>query len=170
MSEDDLVIRPEVRFRDVHERGLDFPEARRKGIEKATRKLHALETMAVNIYKYEITRKHKPLNTNLVAAMANEMTHLQDFQTKLYEYGLRPRKTRFAFWMVGFSLGTGSRLLGPRRILTTNIWAEKKAVAEYQHFLRDVDWDEETRQLVAKDGSDEERHVERWTRILEEMS
>ena len=32
MSEDDLVIRPEVRFRDVHERGLDFPEGARVGV------------------------------------------------------------------------------------------------------------------------------------------
>jgi ubiquinone biosynthesis monooxygenase Coq7 len=102
--------------------------------------------------------------------MANEMTHLQDFQTKLYEYGLRPRKTRFAFWLVGFCLGAGSRLLGPRRILKTNIWAEKKAVLEYQRFLREVDWDEETRPLVAKDGTDEEGHVERWTQLIGELS
>jgi demethoxyubiquinone hydroxylase (CLK1/Coq7/Cat5 family) len=170
MSEDDLIIRSELRFQDVHERGLGYPVARLEAIKKAMQKLHALETMAVNIYKYEITHERKPLNTYLAAAMANEMTHLQDFQTKLYEYGLRPRKTRFAFWLVGFLLGVGSRLLGPRRILRTNIWAEKKAVADYQHFLRDVEWDDETRPVVAKDGSDEVDHVDRWTRLLGELS
>ena len=76
---------------------------------------------------------------------------------------------RFGFWLVGFFLGAGSRLLGPRRILKTNIWAEKKAVLDYQRFLRDVEWDEETRPLVAKDGADEEGHVERWTKLLGEL-
>lgn len=166
MADSDLVIRPELRLRDIHERGVGYPVARLDAIKKAMQKLHTLETMAVNIYKYEITSERDALNTQLVAAMANEMTHLQDFQTKLYEYGLRPRKTRFAFWLVGFFLGAGSRLLGPRRILKTNIWAEKKAVLEYQHFLRDVEWDEETRPLVAKDGADEESHVERWAGLL----
>jgi demethoxyubiquinone hydroxylase (CLK1/Coq7/Cat5 family) len=169
MTEDDQVIRPELRFQDIHERGEGYPAARLKATKKAMQKLHTLETMAVNIYKYEITSERTPLNTFLVAAMANEMTHLQDFQTKLYEYGFRPRKTRFAFWLAGFFLGVGSRLLGPRRILKTNIWAEKKAVLDYQRFLRDVEWDEETRPLVAKDGADEEGHVARWTALLGEL-
>src|SRR5664279_2199498 len=126
MSEDEQIIRPELRFKEIRDRGVGYPAARLKAIKQAMQKLHTLETMAVNIYKYEITSKRSALNIQLVAAMANEMTHLQDFQTKLYEYKLRPRKTRFAFWLVGFALGTGSRLLGPRRILKTNIWAEKK--------------------------------------------
>jgi demethoxyubiquinone hydroxylase (CLK1/Coq7/Cat5 family) len=170
MNDDDQVIRPELRFQDVHDRGEGYSSARLKAIKQAMQKLHTLETMAVNIYKYEITSERNTLNIQLVAAMANEMTHLQDFQTKLYEYELRPRKTRFAFWLVGFALGTGSRLLGPRRILKTNIWAEKKAVLDYQRFLREVEWDEETRLFVAKDGADEEGHVERWTRLLGESA
>ena len=169
MTEDDQVIRPELRFRDIHERGKGYPATRLRAIKQAMQKLHALETMAVNIYMYEITSKRNALNIQLVAAMANEMTHLQDFQTKLYEYGMRPRKTRFAFWLVGFFLGAGSRLLGPRRILKTNIWAEKKAVLDYQRFLRDVKWDEQTRPLVAKDGADEVSHVTRWTGLLEKL-
>ena len=81
MTEDDQVIRPELRFRDIHERGKGYPAARLKAIKQAMQKLHALETMAVNIYMYEITSKRNALNIQLVAAMANEMTHLQDFQT-----------------------------------------------------------------------------------------
>ncbi len=170
MTEDGQVIRTELRFKDIHDRGEGYPAARLKAIKKAMQKLHTLETMAVNIYKYEITSERSALNVQLVAAMANEMTHLQDFQTKLYEHDLRPRKTRFAFWLVGFLLGTGSRLLGPHRILKTNIWAEKKAVLDYERFLRDVEWDEETRAFVAKDGADELSHVERWTELLGKLS
>ncbi len=125
--------------------------------------------MAVNIYKYEITSERSAPNTYLVAAMANEMTHLQDFQIKLYEYGFRPRKTRFAFWLVGFFLGKGSRFVGPRRVLKTNIWAEKKAVVDYKRFLRDVEWDEDTRPLVAEDEADEESHLARWPELLGQL-
>ncbi|NIN00370.1 MAG: hypothetical protein GTO24_20505, partial [candidate division Zixibacteria bacterium] len=63
--------------------------------------------------------------------MCNEMTHVQDFQIKLYEYGWRPSKLRWAFWIVGLVIGFGSRLLGRRAILKTSIWLEKKAVHHY---------------------------------------
>jgi hypothetical protein len=43
--------------------------------------------------------------TELIIAMCNEMTHIQDFQVKLYEYGLRPSKFRWAYWMVGLVIG-----------------------------------------------------------------
>ena len=76
MAADDQVIRTELRFQDVRDRGEGYPASRLKAIKKAMRKLHALETMAVNIYKYEITSARSPLNIQLVAAMANEMTHL----------------------------------------------------------------------------------------------
>ena len=46
--------------------------------------------MASTIYRFQITREDSELNRQLVAAMCNEMTHYQDFQVKLYEFGLRP--------------------------------------------------------------------------------
>lgn len=168
VTDSDLIIRPEMRYDQVMQRGIDYPTARLTEIRKALQKLHALETMAVNIYKYEISRKRTPLDTHLTAAMANEMTHLQDFQTKLYEHNLRPSKLRFGFWLVGVFLGLGSRLLGRRRILKTGIWAEEKAVADYAHFLRDVRWDEQTYPMVEKDAADEASHVARWARLLNE--
>jgi demethoxyubiquinone hydroxylase (CLK1/Coq7/Cat5 family) len=168
VTDSDVIIRPEMRFDQVRQRGGGFPADRLSGIGKALRKLHALETMAVNIYKYEISKRGTPLDIYLTAAMANEMTHLQDFQTKLYEYNLRPGKLRFGFWLVGIVLGLGSRMMGRRRILKTGIWAEKKAVRDYGHFLRDVRWDEETIPIVEKDAADEAAHVARWTRLLNE--
>ena len=54
MTEDDQVIRPELRFQDIHERGEGYPAARLKATKKAMQKLHTLETMAVNIYKAEL--------------------------------------------------------------------------------------------------------------------
>ncbi len=106
------IIRPKLVIEDFKSRGEGMPKARLKAIGKALQTLHALETMAVNIYKFQLTTKKSELNRQLTAAMCNEMTHLQDFQVKLYEYGFRPSVFRLAYWMVGFVFGFFSKLRG----------------------------------------------------------
>jgi demethoxyubiquinone hydroxylase (CLK1/Coq7/Cat5 family) len=161
------IIRPELRAERVKLRGEGMPKERLKKIKKALRTLHTLETMAVTIYKFQLTRKRSELNRQLVAAMCNEMTHLQDFQVKLYEYGWTPSKLRWAYWIVGWVFGTFSRLLGVTRILKTGIWVETKAVDHYAELLETVDWDEETRPIVEKNQADEGGHINRWRTLLE---
>lgn len=160
------IIRPEMRASDFKRRGQGMSAERLKSIKRGLRTLHALETMAVNIYKFQITRKTDDLNIQLISAMSNEMTHLQDFQAKLFEYGFRPSKTRFLYWMVGFVFGFLSRVLGTRAILRTGIWAETKAVHHYEELLRDVEWDDETKGIIEKDRADEQGHFRRWQSFL----
>jgi demethoxyubiquinone hydroxylase (CLK1/Coq7/Cat5 family) len=167
MAYDISVIRPEMRFEQVKPRGQGLSPDRKAGIRRALNTLHTMEIMAATIYKCQITSKPCALNTQLTAAMCNEMTHIQDFQTKLYEYGFKPSKLRWMYWMVGYAFGLGSRLLGPRRILKTGIWVESKAVHHYAQLLAAVDWDEETRVFIEKDQADEHGHIERWRRLLE---
>jgi ubiquinone biosynthesis monooxygenase Coq7 len=100
--------------------------------------------------------------------MCNEMTHYQDFQVKLYEYSFKPSIIRWAYWMVGFTFGFGSRLLGRRMILKTGIWVETKAVNHYAELLDTIDWDEETRKIIEKDQADEYGHINRWRNLFEE--
>lgn len=169
MTDNDAIIRPEMQPAEVRQRGSGYSAERLRSIERTLKKLHMLETMAVSIYKYEINSKRTTLDIYLTAAMANEMTHLQDFQIKLYEYGFRPSKMRLGYWIVGCFLGFGSRLLGPRRVLKTDVWSEQKAVVEYTRFLLDVEWDEETRPMVAKNLADEEGHAGRWSHLLQEL-
>jgi demethoxyubiquinone hydroxylase (CLK1/Coq7/Cat5 family) len=168
MAYDISVIRPEMRAEQVKFRGQGFSASRKAGLKKGLRALHTLEIMATNIYKCQITSKDCALNTQLTAAMCNEMTHTQDFQTKLYEYGFKPSKIRWMYWMVGYVFGLGSRLLGTRRILKTGIWVETKAVHHYTELLAGVEWDDETRVFVEKDQADEYGHIERWKRFLED--
>ncbi|MDH5706988.1 MAG: demethoxyubiquinone hydroxylase family protein, partial [Candidatus Aminicenantes bacterium] len=125
-----------------------------------------LETMAVNIYKFQIARKTDDLNLQLISAMSNEMTHLQDFQAKLFEYGFRPSKTRLLYWIAGFVFGLLSRVMGRRAILRTGIWVETKAVHHYEELLRDIEWDVETRGIIEKDQADERGHIKRWQNFL----
>lgn len=166
MAYDISVIRPEMRHDEVMERGRSLAAGERKAVKKALRTLHTLEIMATNIYKSQITAKECRLNTELTAAMCNEMTHMQDFQTKLFEYGMKPSKLRWTYWMVGYVFGLGSRMLGTKRMLKTGIWTEQKAVDHYGELLSAAPWDEPTRACIEKDQADEYGHIERWRHYL----
>jgi ubiquinone biosynthesis monooxygenase Coq7 len=160
------IIRPQMQAEDVRLRSKPTDPVKLKTLKKALQAFHTLETMAANIYKFQLTKEPSELNRQLIAAMCNEMTHLQDFQVKLYEYGFRPGILRPAFWMVGFVFGFVSRLLGPKAILKTGIWVETKAVKHYAELLETVDWDEQTRKMIEKDQADEDGHINRWRNML----
>jgi len=169
MTFDITIIRPEMRLADIKLRGKNLPPGRLAKIKKGLRAFHTLETMAVNIYKFQIRKNESELGRQLIAAMANEVTHLQDFQVKLFEYRFKPSKLRVAYWLVGFIFGFFSRLLGKKAILKTGIWVETKAVHHYQVLLETIDWDEETRLVILKDQADEDGHVKRWKTFLEDI-
>ena len=123
--------------------------------------------MASTIYKFQLSKQRSELNRQLIAAMCNEMTHYQDFQVKLYEYGLRPSKFRWAYWLAGLALGFGSRVFGTKAILKTGIWVESKAIGHYAELLANIEWDEETRKVIEKNQADEHGHINRWRELLE---
>jgi demethoxyubiquinone hydroxylase (CLK1/Coq7/Cat5 family) len=163
---DSSIIRPQMKVEAFKLRGKGMSPDRLREIKKALLTFHTLETMAATIYKFQISRDPSELNLQLIIAMCNEMTHIQDFQIKLYEYGLRPSKLRWAFWIVGFIIGFGSRLLGSRAILKTVVWLEKKAVHHYGELLKAVEWDNDLQKIIEKDGLDEDGHVNRWQDLL----
>jgi len=160
------IIRPEMRFSDFKFRGIGMSPERLKNIRKGLRTLHTLETMAANIYKFQITKKGNELNLQLIAAMNNEMTHLQDFQSKLFEYGFKPSKFRFVYWIVGLLFGFFSRSIGRKAVLKTGVWVETKAVRHYDELLKNIEWDEETKKIIEKDQADEFGHIRRWESFL----
>jgi demethoxyubiquinone hydroxylase (CLK1/Coq7/Cat5 family) len=166
MTYDITIIRPEMHEEQVIPRGRALSADERRAVRKALRTLHALEIMAVNIYKCQITEDVTPLNTALTTAMSNEMTHMQDFQTHLYEYGITPDKLRARFWLAGYVFGLGSRMMGTKRVLKTGIWAENKAVDHYGKLLASAPWDDETRAVIEKDRADEYGHIARWEGFL----
>ncbi len=161
------IVRPQLRDEDFKVRGVDFTPHRLADIRKGLLALHKLELMASTIYKFQLTRQRSELNRQIIAAMCNEMTHYQDFQTKLYEYGFRPPKFRWLWWVVGLVFGMGSRLLGTRGILKTGIWVESKAVRHYAELLANIEWDDDSRKVIEKDQADEHGHISRWRALLE---
>jgi len=166
-SYDISIVRPQLKHEDFKMRGRDMEPARLKAIKKGLLTLHTLELMATTIYRFQTTSEKSELNQQLIAAMCNEMTHYQDFQVKLYEFGFKPNPFRWAFWIVGFTFGFGSRILGRKAILKTGIWVESKAVQHYAELLDTIDWDEETRKVIEKDQADEDGHISRWKKLLD---
>jgi len=167
MSYDISIVRPQMNHEDFKIRGRDMEPARLKSIKKGLLTLHTLELMAITIYRFQITSEKSELNQQLIAAMCNEMTHYQDFQVKLYEFGFKPNLFRWAFWIVGLMFGFGSRLFGKKAILKTGIWVESKAVHHYAELLDTIDWDEDTHKVIEKDQADEDGHISRWKALLE---
>jgi demethoxyubiquinone hydroxylase (CLK1/Coq7/Cat5 family) len=159
------IIRPQMRADDVRLRRDVKDPVKFQKIKKALLAFHNLETMAANIYKFQLTKQPTELNRQLIAAMLNEMTHTQDFQVKLYEYGLKPSIFRIIYWFLGFALGFSSRLLGQKAILKAGIWVESKAVMHYAELLRTIDWDDQTRKIIEKDQADEDGHISRWRNL-----
>ena len=169
-SYDVLIVRPQMRHEDFKIRGRQMAPERLKAIRKGLLTLHTLELMAQTIYRFQITSENCELNRQLIAAMCNEMSHYQDFQVKLYEFGFKPSLIRWAYWIVGFIFGFGSRLLGQKRILKTGIWVETKAVHHYAQLLDTIDWDEDTRKVIEKDQADEDGHISNWKKFLDQTN
>lgn len=161
------IIRPQMSRNNVGLRGNGLSKEKLTDIKKGLLALHTLELMAQTIYKFQITKERKELNRRLIAAMCNEMTHYQDFQVKLYEYGFRPGILRWAYWLLGCTLGFTSRLIGPKAILRVGIWVETKAVRHYSELLETIDWDQDSRKIIEKDQADELGHIENWKQQLE---
>jgi demethoxyubiquinone hydroxylase (CLK1/Coq7/Cat5 family) len=170
IAHDISIIRPQMHHNDFKMRGHATEPVILRNIRKGLLTLHTLELMAKTIYRFQITSEKNELNQQLITAMCNEMTHYQDFQVKLYEYGFRPNPFRWAYWIVGMTFGFGSRLLGVRTILKTGIWVETKAVHHYAELLDTIEWDQETRRIIEKDQADEDGHIKRWKKMLETVS
>jgi len=164
------MVRPPILHNQIVLRGHHLSPQSRSKVKNALRTLHSLEIMAVNTYRFQITQTDDALNRELIAAMCNEMTHVQDFTVKLYEYGLTPSLFRWAWWLVGFGIGFGSRLLGKKAILKTGIFVETKAVHHYAELLNAAEWDDPTRHVIEKDQADEDGHIQTWSRLLSETA
>lgn len=159
---DTQIIRPEVRDEEIKLRGEGFDKKRLKKIKEGLITLHNLEIMAANTYRFQLNTKEPELNRELIAAMLNEMVHIQDFQVKLLEFGWKPSIFRYFWYCVGIFFGLASGLFGANGIRKMGSFVERKAVAHYQHLLETIDWDEDTRKVIEKNWIDEFHHIQVW--------
>jgi len=162
------IIRPQVHHDQIkYNRSEGMEKQRLKKIHDALLAFHNLENMAANIYRFQICKNNSDeLNKEIIAAMLNEMGHIEDFQVKLYEFGFKPSIMMYAYQIVGLVFGFYSRLQGEKGIRKMGVWVESKAVSHYDELLESVEWDEDTRNVIAKDQADEYGHIRRWKNEL----
>lgn len=159
-------IRKPIEPEEIYFRAANVDSFNLSNIRKGLRKLHTFEVMAVNIYKLQITSNNDDVNRIVIQAMANEMSHVQDFQIKLYEYGTKPSPLRWVFWFGGMVIGLFSRLLGEKAMLKAGIWTESKAVTDYQKIIESTQWDTETLEIITRNLNDEKHHIETLRSLL----
>lgn len=157
---DKYYIRKPIVPEEIYFRSANVDSSNLLSIRRGLRKLHTFEVMAVNIYKLQITSNIDDVNRIVIQAMANEMSHVQDFQIKLYEYGTKPNPLRWVFWFGGMVIGLFSRLLGEKAMLKAGIWTESKAVTDYQKIIESAQWDTETLEIITRNLNDEKHHIE----------
>jgi ubiquinone biosynthesis monooxygenase Coq7 len=169
IREDRYLIRNEMKIEEIKMRAPGEDPGRLAEIRKGLRTLHTFEVMAVNIYRMQIRSKQDRLDCELIKAMGNEMTHVQDFQIKLYEYGSKASPIRWIMGLAGIFIGLASSLGGAKSIAKTGIWVEAKAVGHYQKLIKSVPWDKDTLAVIEKDLSDEYHHIDTWQEYLKNI-
>ena len=159
-------VRETIKPEDIYFREGTVDPSQLTKIRAGLRKLHTFEIMAVNIYKFQISSKQDDLNRMVIQAMANEISHVQDFQIKLYEYGSTPSPIRWIFWIAGMKIGFATRLLGKKTMIKAGIWVEQKAVTDYQKIIDSAEWDAATLAVIKRNLSDEHHHIETLQAML----
>jgi len=163
----DQLIRNAKHTHDVRLLAADASAQQIGAARKALRDVHRLETMAVQIYRAQWTSRPTELNRQLIAAMENELTHQTDSLGRLMEFGGRPTILRLPYYMVGWTMGRMSRLMGFRAMMRTGAWAEAKAIVHYEHLSAACQWHPETYQMLLRIWDDERIHHQRWLWFLE---
>lgn len=166
---DEYLIRTKKEPEEIYWRVNSVQPEQLTKVRQALRKLHAFEMMAVNIYRMQITSEDSDFNRLVIQAMTNEMTHVQDFQAKIYEFGAKPSPTRMLNAIFGMFLGFSSRVRGKKAILNMGIWTETKAVTDYKALISSIKWDEETLKVIQHNLDDEYHHIETLKKALEQL-
>ncbi len=134
---------------------------------RTLRKLHNLETMAVEIYLVQVPRLADPAEREMMAAaMENEKVHRQAFRGLLEGRGAALSPLRFVWWLAGRMLGLGTALFGRIALLAADAAFERKAVREYGEIIDRGLFAGDEACMLARFLEDEKRHAEAWQRLL----
>jgi demethoxyubiquinone hydroxylase (CLK1/Coq7/Cat5 family) len=160
------LLRTEMHTSDIGFRGQGADKQTLRRTHKALRTIHRLETMAVQVYRAQVSKKRTELDRQLIAAMENEVTHHTDSMVLLLEYNGNEAMARLPFYIFGYTAGRISRLLGTKYILRLAEWVERKAIHHYEELADAVKWDKPTYEYVFRMWEDEKVHQARWLYYL----
>ncbi len=135
---------------------------------RALRQMHNIERFATEIYRVQRWLfSEQVLLDRLTAAMNNEQEHIDDLLERIVSNGGTQSWLGAAFEVAGKVFGFATTLLGKSFVFKADIMVEQKAVKDYGAFLENIDFDDKSRKLVAKNLEDEKMHIERWQDSLD---
>ncbi len=125
--------------------------------------MYSMERFATAIYRAQKGGfKNKAIFEKLTYAVDNEQQHALKLNNRITELGDTPSRLAFLFQIAGCLLGGLSRCAGKMIALKTDTTIEKRAVKDYGYFLRTLELDDTTKQLIKSIITDEELHIRNW--------
>ena len=125
--------------------------------------MYSMERFATAIYRVQKGGfKDKTILEKLTNAVDNEQQHALKLKSRITELGNTPSRLAPLFQIAGCLLGGLSRCVGKTIALKTDTAIEKRAVKDYGYFLRTLELDDTTNQLIKSIITDEELHIRNW--------
>ena len=125
--------------------------------------MYSMERFATAIYQVQKGGfKNKAIFEKLSYAVDNERQHALKLRNRITELGNTPSRISFLFQVAGSMLGGLSRCFSKTLALKTDTAIEKRAVKDYGYFLRTLELDDTTKQLIKSIITDEELHIRNW--------
>ncbi len=125
--------------------------------------MYSMERFATAIYRVQKGGfKNKAIFEKLTYAVDNEQQHALRLRNRITELGNTPSRLALLFQIAGCLLGSLSRCVGKTLALKTVTAIEKRAVKDYVYFLRTLELDDKTKQLIKNIITDEELHIRNW--------
>ena len=125
--------------------------------------MYSMERFATAIYRVQKGGfKNKAIFEKLTYAVDNEQQHALKLKSRITELGNTPSRLAPLFQIAGGLLGGWSRCVGKKLALKIDTSIEKRAVKDYGYFLRTLELDDKTKQLIKNIITDEELHIRNW--------
>jgi len=126
--------------------------------------MHCMERFATQIYKTQMGKfKGAAMEHILLEASVNEQSHVDKLYSRIKQLHGHVYPFGWLFQLAGFKLGWITRLGGKKNLFGANTFVEKHAVQDYGSFLKSVNFDAETADMIKKIIADEVEHVASWT-------
>jgi demethoxyubiquinone hydroxylase (CLK1/Coq7/Cat5 family) len=135
--------------------------------------MYSMERFATAIYRVQKGGFKNNIHEKLVYAVDNEQQHVFLLRERLIGMKKTPFPLAFLFQYAGILLGCISRCTGKVLALKIDVAIEKRAVKDYNYFLRTLTLDDETKVVLKKIITDEELHIRNWLdslKVLKNMA
>ena len=126
--------------------------------------MQQMERLATNMYKQQVPAfKGSETASILRKAQENEKEHIEILTKDITRQNGNPSWIGLLFGFAGGTAGLLTRFAGKKFLLKADTWIERMAVRDYTRFLEKVNFDTDSKALLARIIEDEKRHIKNWS-------